>query len=557
VTSIAEAPAAPRPATSRLFNWFDPASLLLALMLALPAVLALVSALRRPFLPVSDWALIESNVRAVGTSHTPLIGAYSRFGWAHPGPWPFYLLAGPYWLFGAAHGILAAAAVWNLLTLLALGLVLRRLDHLLAVCALPVLAVLVLGLGAGFLSDPWNPSLPVLTVALLVPVAWAHGRGARWALPVLAALASVAVQAHLGFLPVVASVVAYSLVMRALGDRRAGRSPLKPLRPLVVTAVVLFAAWLPPAIDQVVHTPGNLSTLADHLVHPPPPVTVEEKGVVGWAHAGSLFARQFGVPGPLFGSTDRRLPMSADRTAGNGHPLDIAPLVLTLIGAVVVAARRRDTEALSLLGLAFAAMAGCYVGLAVIRGEPFEWLVKWSRSVAAWTWIAALWVVARALVSRVPRRSQLQVVHRLAPVIAVVVGLAGFVTIFNTTLGQRPNQRRAELAARLAPRVLAATRQYHGVYLFLAPGTLPQETNGLLLAFQRAGRTASTSSATATAKRYQVVVSLTGDEEVMRNARWGAFGLQLIVTTTTGLTGPGDPRLVAAVMQPFLPVKPG
>src|SRR3712207_8448963 len=32
---------------------------------------------------VLDWALLEVRVRDVGSSETPLVGAYSRFGWNH------------------------------------------------------------------------------------------------------------------------------------------------------------------------------------------------------------------------------------------------------------------------------------------------------------------------------------------------------------------------------------------------------------------------------------------------------------------------------------------
>src|SRR4051794_13567426 len=271
-------------------GWFDRTSLVLAALLAAPAVGALVSALRRPFLPVSDWALIESSVRDVGTSATPLIGAYSRFGWHHPGPWPFYLLAGPYRLLGADHGILGAAAIWNLVVLVAIALVVRRLDRLLAVCALPVLALLVLCLGARFLADPWTPYLPVLPLALLVPVAWGHARQARWALPAMLFLASVIVQAHLGFLPVVVAIVAYALVARVVVDRRSGRPLLKPVAPLSAAALVLVAMGAPPPIDQFRHDGGNLSAIVDQVQNPAPPGSDAERGQVGWSGAPAMFA---------------------------------------------------------------------------------------------------------------------------------------------------------------------------------------------------------------------------------------------------------------------------
>src|SRR5258706_2457511 len=58
------------------------------------ATLALLAYARQaaPYVPVGDLALIESyTIDASGGKL--LVGAYSRFGWNHPGPAYFYLLA--------------------------------------------------------------------------------------------------------------------------------------------------------------------------------------------------------------------------------------------------------------------------------------------------------------------------------------------------------------------------------------------------------------------------------------------------------------------------------
>lgn len=47
-----------------------------------------------------DVALIEMNVCDAWSGHPRLAGAYSRFGWAHPGPLMFHAFALPYRLFG-------------------------------------------------------------------------------------------------------------------------------------------------------------------------------------------------------------------------------------------------------------------------------------------------------------------------------------------------------------------------------------------------------------------------------------------------------------------------
>ena len=48
----------------------------------------MVSALRRPWAPTDDWALIEMQVRAVGTADTPLVVRPPVKGAPRPGDLP-------------------------------------------------------------------------------------------------------------------------------------------------------------------------------------------------------------------------------------------------------------------------------------------------------------------------------------------------------------------------------------------------------------------------------------------------------------------------------------
>ncbi|MEZ5209188.1 MAG: hypothetical protein R2690_19965 [Acidimicrobiales bacterium] len=92
--------------TTRTWRWACVAAV------EVPIVVAVIVALRTDWTPVADWALIDVEVRGVGTAATPLIGAYSRFGWNHPGPGMWYLLAVPTRLLGGSpSALLAAAAV--------------------------------------------------------------------------------------------------------------------------------------------------------------------------------------------------------------------------------------------------------------------------------------------------------------------------------------------------------------------------------------------------------------------------------------------------------------
>ena len=67
--------------------------------------------IKHGYATASDISIIELHVRDVFTRHTPLVGPYSRFGWNHPGPALYYVLAIPYWLSGRSSSGLALGAL--------------------------------------------------------------------------------------------------------------------------------------------------------------------------------------------------------------------------------------------------------------------------------------------------------------------------------------------------------------------------------------------------------------------------------------------------------------
>lgn len=536
----------------------------LAFAFVAPAAAALISALRRPWLPVSDWALIELRVRNVGTARTPLLGAYSRYGWDHPGPWPFYLLAVPYRLVGAAHGLLTGAGLWNVAALTALAWLLVRRDLLLAVVALPVMAVLVRGLGAGFLNDPWNPSLPVLPLAVLVPVALSYAEGRRWAAPVLAGLASLIVQAHVGFTPVVGAIGGAAVASRlwrrfrpitepepSVTQPRSGRFAKRGTT-AAVTGVVLLIAWAPPLLDQAVHRPGNLSKLVQSSVEPTKDLPPAERRAAGPRTATRLFARQFGVPAPWLGARESKQYFDVDSVAGRGRAGDLLPLFgVSALGAAV-AVRRRDRAAVTLLMLCGAGAAGAWVGLASIRGEPYQWLVRWCWPVAAWTWAAALWALARALVAWLAVRDEREspAFERWSVVVATATtAVLAVLTIGRTTMGHRPQGELSTAMGRLAPAVTQANRGSHGVFLLAVPNTAP-ETFSLALALDRAGQRWTFDLDKAERERFASTLGVELSETNEPTGRRGPTR-EVLATTPSRLTTPLSPKVVKVVRSPF------
>ncbi|MGE0451024.1 MAG: hypothetical protein AB7Q29_15735 [Vicinamibacterales bacterium] len=207
----------------------------------------------------SDTAVIESYTRFASEGRLT-VGAYSRFQWHHPGPLPFYLLAPFYVLSGErTAGLHAGAAALSLISLaLACAVLLRRRS----VVSIPIF--ILLGLlsvrAADALVSPWNPHVPSIPLAALIVVAADAIAGAAWMLPVVAALASLAGQAHIALFPCVVSIGGIAVARAIAGTT--GEQGRRWRGALAVTGLVLAVLWAVPLYEQVSGLPrGNLTEL--------------------------------------------------------------------------------------------------------------------------------------------------------------------------------------------------------------------------------------------------------------------------------------------------------
>ncbi len=238
-----------------------------AAVVVVPVLVNGVRAWSQGWVPTWDTAFIQLRVLDVGTGRTPLVGMPSTISAAtgqlaaHPGPLAFWLLAPLLRALSWTPSALALAA--SLLNAAWLGLAVALVAALRSRAALwgaaAALGLLVWFLGEEVPHDPWNPHLAVLAWALAITAATVAVHGCNRALPLAALGASFAAQAHLAFsLPAVAvgALAAGAVVRRAARRDRSARTAL------VVTVVVSAAAWSGPLLDQVLHRPGNLRTLA-------------------------------------------------------------------------------------------------------------------------------------------------------------------------------------------------------------------------------------------------------------------------------------------------------
>lgn len=379
----------------------------LAVAVAVPLAVAGVAGAARDWYPGGDWAVLELRTYDVGSGLTPLVGPYSRFGWNHPGPLLFWLLAAPYRLLGArSSGMLAAAAAVNLAAVTgSLALAWRRGRLVLVGLTAAMVGVAMVHLGPSFLRDPWNPSITVLPFLCFLLLVWSATDGDRLALPFGALVGSFLVQSHVGFALLVGalSVVAVLGYVRATGSPRRVEWWRARRGVLAWTGAVLVVAWLPVLVDQVAGD-GNVGELVSYFAG-------GGDEPAGLGAAAGMLARELGGVAPWMGGlepADDAGALPTSPLSGLGVPL----VAFALATVLAVGAGARSALRLQVV-VGVAALVGL-VSTSRITGEVYAYLVRWWWAIALCWWLSVLW----SCWSAVPAAAR----RALVPVVAVLAG---------------------------------------------------------------------------------------------------------------------------------------
>ncbi len=315
--------------------WLRVASVL---AVAIVAVSVLVAARRAaPAYPVSDKALIElATINAIDGRQ--LYGPYSRYGWKHPGPLLFYLLAPFYAAAGSrTAGLAAGALAINLAALAAaLWVLVRHAGPALTVAFVALIALYPMRV-PGLVVSSWNAHATFFASAALVVIGAVVAAGRIRLLPLFLAVASFVLQTHVATFPLVFATAA--LVVAATGRRWIGaaaeeREALKAQANRA--AWVLAALWLLPLVEELSRPAGNMSAMWQFARQP---------------SGGGTFPPAFDAwAGGLTGVFRGGLPLPDGRLIARSMvawPRIIAVLHLLLLAAVVVwgARRGRDVHA--------------------------------------------------------------------------------------------------------------------------------------------------------------------------------------------------------------------
>lgn len=346
--------------------------------------MAVVFAVGRGWTPAGDQSVEVLRIAEVGTRHTPLVGAYSRFGWDHPGPLLFWFCAPGYRLFGT-DGVLVTVGCINALAAGTAVLAARKVaDATLGWICAAAIAVLLASQGSTFLVDPWNPWIPTVALLAFFLSAWAAANGEKIFLPAGIVFGSYAVQAHLSCSPVVVVGALVCIAWRIGGRWRAGAKPM-PVRWVVGSLILALVLWNGPLLQQVSSDRGNLTELLKFFTSDHP--------TAGWSIASHVAGRQFGFHPPWLGGPELdRLGLMGVASPERAW----AVLVLVVILAAVAwhrSQRRAGGFALLAVGLVLTS------AIAVSRSVDLlsYYFLRWLWPVGALLWMAAAWAIVRSI----------------------------------------------------------------------------------------------------------------------------------------------------------------
>ena len=379
---VVEPPPVDRPGPDRSLA----IAVALVVMALVPVATVVLTRVGHTYTPAGDVALIDLRVREIWSGHLPLVGPYGNRGWSHPGPALFYLLAIPSLLSGrAAWGTQVGAALLQGVAIVWLArLAWRRGGLPLTAAAMVGISLVGHGTTAFALRDPWNPNVVLLFFALFVFQGWLLATQDTRVLPGAVAVATLLVQSHVGYAPLIIAVAAFVVACVLLDRARKQPSPpwRAPIRWAVLVGVVM---WFLPLVDVVAHWPGNLWAIAKYFVRSDSPVQH-----VGLTHAAELMAEEFSAWAPWVRGPQTALFQFGP--VGRSAAWLLVPVGVLAAGAIV-ARHRRDTASLRFVGLAGVLLVVGTLAITRVDGTVLEYQFLWRPVVAVAVVLGGGWAL--------------------------------------------------------------------------------------------------------------------------------------------------------------------
>jgi len=332
-----------------------------------------------------DFSAIELRV-IMAWRHPLLVGPYSRFGFHHPGPMLYYVLAPVYHLVGGGVvGMLAASTTVHVCTI---GATLAAAWRIGGIRIMVLLAVLLAVLAAAFwpwFANPWNPLLATTAFLLVVVASWAVAENHPAWTPIAAVSATFSIQTHIGFVGPVVAVLGGGItiaVVRALRARDVAPEVARTtFRWIGFAALVTIVLWLPAFAQQfLTDQRGNLRAIADELP--------KGSGFPSPIDAARAIVGALRIDGDwIVGERARAAMTGGPTTLDTGIGVPLVPIAFMVAGVYSWWAKLRTRTLFLILTLGFVA---AWISLIRLRSPQFVYLYLWLPVLALLAWFAIL-----------------------------------------------------------------------------------------------------------------------------------------------------------------------
>ncbi len=408
-------------------------ALVLTVVALVPFIVAIATRAGHKYVPVGDFALMDLRVRDVWSSEIPLVGAYSRFGWNHPGPAAYYLLAPVSGLTGtAAWGTLVANALVQAVIVAAIAYVAWRTGGIARlVAALAFMGLAYGAMGPSMVLDAWNPNVAFPMFPLFVLLAWVLATGKPRALVFTVIAASILVQAHVGYLPL---VVAAGICALVFAFRHAGHAWTTWKRPALWALLAFVIVWIPPVLQEFVHE-SNLRPLADSL-------TSSSEPTLGTREAARILAEEFEIPPPWLGGHHELNPIT--NTVDGASPAWLLIPAALLAGGWIAARHRRRPGSLELLAITTTLAVVGFLALTRVLGAAERYVFYWRVPLALLIVFSSIWSIWIAL-----DLDRNRIANQVAGIALALVVVIASITL-SVRIGQTDRISPSEAVARAA-----------------------------------------------------------------------------------------------------------
>ena len=382
-----------------------PRWLVLSVLGVVPIVISLVNALRGGAILVGDRAVFALLLKDAATGSFPSVGQYSWHGWNHPGALIFYVFAPFHWISGgAAWGLFVGVAMYSAALLVAIAWLGYRLRGTWG-SALGVAALLACWVSVGRIAsvDAWTPYLALPLFILFVFAALGVTERDRASMWLMWVSASIVVQIHVGYLPIVGLVglVACIVFWWTGGNQRSITRP-------IATALLLFTPYLF-HLRQAIRNVGDLARYF---------VTTDEPSI-GFSRALHVMSFEMS-PDASWLSGPSEVGIVGE--APPGSMTWLIGVVLVLIATTVWVWRSPEEsprrQYLNSAPLIWTMMIAGIVAVAQVRGFLFPYVILWRSIIVIFIFA---WIVGVVLANSTKFRQ---------PMITVsAIGLFGLNTV--------------------------------------------------------------------------------------------------------------------------------